>query len=83
MGLTLSKSVVYLRLLPRNSSTIEGKSHVSTVPVKPIRSESDKHSRYPDSAFCTSTIRSLEEIAALLGLHEVTFLSHDAKARVQ
>ena len=47
--------------------------------TNPLRKRQTKH---PDIAFCTSAIRSLEEIAMLLGPHEVTFLCRYAKARV-
>lgn len=32
-GFDISRSGLYLRLLPRNSTSIEGKKHVTTVPV--------------------------------------------------
>ena len=82
MGFNLSKSAVYLRLLPRSSNTYQGKRHVNTVPVRLLRAENDSHSRHTDTSFASATIHSLEEIASLLGQKEVTFLSQDAKARV-
>lgn len=39
LGSKLSRSVAYLRLLPRDSRTTEGKRHVVTVPVKLSRAD--------------------------------------------
>ena len=61
---------------------IQGKRHVITVPVKLIKAQNDQHHRHMDTEFCTASINALEEITALLGNEEVTFLSQDAKARV-
>ena len=82
-GLQISKSGLYLRLLPRNSSSIEGKKHKYTVPVKLIRCANDEHKRHPDSLFAKTSINHLEEIASMLGPEQVIFLSADDKARVK
>ena len=82
LGFSLSRSALYLRLLPKNSVTIEGKKHIKTVPVRLLRAENNLHDKHSDTAFCTATIRGLEEVASLLGPEEVSFLSQDAKARV-
>lgn len=81
-GYKISRSSVYLRLLPKRSTTLEGKRHVQTVPVRLIRAQNDHHAKHMDGPFCTATIRRLEELAALLGPKEVFFLSQDDKARV-
>ena len=81
-GFNLSRSGLYLRLLPKRSGSLEGKRHVTTVPVRLIRAQNDQHSKHVDGKFCASTIRRLEELASLLGPHEVSFLSQDDKARV-
>lgn len=39
VGFKISRSAVYLRLLPRRSSSMEGKRHVVTCPVKLVRSQ--------------------------------------------
>lgn len=82
LGFTLSRSATYLRLLPRNSTTIEGKRHSNTVPVKLCRARADSHKKHPDGQFTTSTIRSLEEIASLLGPIQVAWISQDNKNKV-
>ena len=82
MGWNISRSALYTRFLPRNSNTLEGKRHINTVPVKLIKAQNDHHARHPDTEFCTATINALEEVAAVLGKEEVTFISQDAKARV-
>lgn len=81
-GFNISRSGTYIRLLPRRYNTVEGKRHVTTVPVKLSRPEADHHKAHPDQHFCTSTIRSLETVASILGPNEVCFLSQDDKARV-
>eukprot|EP00731_Ephydatia_muelleri_P015818 Em0009g242a len=81
-GFKLSRSGLYLRLLPKNSSSIEGKRHRTTVPVKLIRAQNSAHAHHIDSHFCTATNRALESLASMLGLQEVFFGSFDDKARV-
>lgn len=81
-GFQISRSGLYLRLLPKNYLTTEGKRHVVTVPVKLIGAQNDKHESHVDGQFCASTIRNLEELASLLGPNEVFFLSQDDKAKV-
>ncbi|KAF2888024.1 hypothetical protein ILUMI_18149 [Ignelater luminosus] len=77
-GFEISKSSTYLRLLPRNYSTLEGKRHVAMVPVKLSRLEADHHKAH----FCVATIRCLETVASILGPDQVFFLSQNDKARV-
>ncbi|KAL5505648.1 hypothetical protein EMCRGX_G007114 [Ephydatia muelleri] len=81
-GFKLSQSGLYLRLLPKNSSSIEGKRHCTTVPVKLIRAQNSAHAHHIDSHFCTATNRALESLASMLGPKEVFFGSFDDKARV-
>lgn len=81
-GFKISRSAVYLRLLPRCSSSLEGKRHIVTVPVRLIRAQNDNHAKHIDGQFCTATIWHLEELSSLLGPNEVCFLSQDDKARV-
>lgn len=56
-GFQISRSGTYLRLLPRNSHTTEGKRHVTTVPVKLCRAQADSRKSHPDGKFCTASIR--------------------------
>lgn len=72
-GFQISKSGTYLRLLPRNYTTLEGKRHVVTVPVKLSRPEADHHKAHVDQHFCVATIRSLETLASILGPKQVFF----------
>ena len=81
-GFNISRSGVYLRLIPKNSTTNQGKKHVVTVPVKLISAQNDQHSDHVDQIFCKATINHLEELASILGPDEVCFLSQDDKARV-
>lgn len=82
LGFKISKSATYLRLLPRNSRTIEGRKHVETVPVRLSKAQTSLHKNHVDQNFCTTTIRSLETVASILGPEQVIFLSQDDKARV-
>ena len=64
-GFDLQRSLGYLRLIPRNVRTIEGKKHVRTAPVKLLRSQNSKHNSHIGAMFARSTIRHLEEIAGI------------------
>lgn len=44
-GYSISQSALYTRLLPRDSTTAEGKRHVRTVPVKLTRATTDLHKK--------------------------------------
>jgi hypothetical protein len=81
-GFEISRSGVYLRLLPRRSSSVEGQRNVSTIPVKLIRAQKDHHANHIDGFICTTTIRHLEELVSMLGQNVVCFVSQDEKARV-
>lgn len=80
-GFGISRSATYLRLLPRRSNSIEGKHHVSTVPVRLKRPEFNLHSNHPDGFFCKASISALEELASCLS-PSCCFLSQDDKCRV-
>lgn len=82
LGYSLSRTALYLRLLPKRSNSIEGKRHVSTVAVKLKRPEADYHKPHADQHFCKATIRNLETVASILGPSQVCFISQDDKARV-
>lgn len=79
----MGRSTVYTRLLPkRSTSSIEGKRHINTVPVKLIRAQNDSHSKHVDARFCAATIKNVEEVCSILGPDVVCFISQDDKARV-
>ena len=80
-GFDLKRGSVYLRLLPRNASTKEGKRHILTAPVKLIRPSNSKHSDHPSILFARASINYLEELAGLLGPLEVTFHTQDDKCK--
>lgn len=81
MGFKISESATYLRLLPRNSTTREGKLHVVTVPVKLCRAQSDHHRDHQDQYFCKSSMDALDEVASVLGPEQVP-LPHSVKNKV-
>ena len=81
-GYSLKRVSVYLRLLPRNSITKEGKQHVIPTPVKLISAKNSKDQNHLCTNFAKATINALEELAGLVGPREVTFHSQDDKAKV-
>ncbi|XP_034253671.1 uncharacterized protein LOC117652688 [Thrips palmi] len=81
-GFEISRSGVYLHLLPRDPTTREGKRHVKTAPVRLVRAQNSTHKTHADGKFATCTIRCLETLAGYLGPNQVLFMSLDDKARV-
>jgi len=81
-GFVISRSGLYLRLQPRCSSSLKGKRHVKTVPVKLIRAQNDDHAKHVDGEFCTATITHLEELSSILGPKEVCSIGQNDKCRV-
>ena len=81
-GYEFTRSSVYLQLFPRNQRIIEGKRHVSTAPVKLYKAQNSKHASHPSAKFARASIRSPEELAAILSPTEVIFHSQDDKAKV-
>ena len=65
-GFIISRSGLYLCLLPKRSSSLEGQRHVSPAPVKLIKAKNDKHVQHIDGFFCTATIWHLKELASIL-----------------
>ena len=55
---------------------------MQTAPFKLYKSPNSKHSSHITTKFARSTIRALEEIAAILGPEKVTFHSMYDKAKV-
>lgn len=82
MGYDIARSTLYTRLLPRNSSSLEGKRHVVTVPVKLCKAQNDLHKSHVDTKFCTSSIRNVEALASFLGPNQTGTLSQDDKYRI-
>lgn len=82
-GIQIKKSAVYLRLLPKRSSSIEGQRHIKTVPVRLCKPHNDLHSTHSDGKFCTATIRMVDTLASMLGPKQIAYISQDDKARVK
>ncbi|XP_015121481.1 uncharacterized protein LOC107044195 [Diachasma alloeum] len=81
-GFNISRSGVYLRLIPRRADFREGKRHIKTVPVKLTRSCNETHQKHMDGKFAAATIHHSEDLASVLGPSEVFFISQDDKAPV-
>lgn len=81
-GTQISRSATYLRLIPKRGNTLEGKRHVSTVPVKLLRPENSLRKTNVDRMFAKSFVDDIFSVAKLFGPDAVLFLSNDDKARV-
>ena len=77
-GFELKGSSVYLHLLPWNHMAIDRKK-LKTAPVKLYKSQNWKQASHPSTKFARASIKSLEELAAMLAPAEVTFHSQDDK----
>ena len=55
---------------------------MTTAPFQLYKSQNSKHASHSSTKFTRASIRSLEELAAILGPAEVTFHSQDDKAKV-
>ena len=82
IGFKLSRSALYLRLMPRRGDTHEGKRHIQTVPVKLLYPENSLRKKNVDRMFAKLFIDDIFELCGLLGPDAVTFMSNDDKARV-
>ena len=63
----LSRSALYLRLLPRRGNTREGKCHVNTVPVKILRPENSLRKKNEDRVFAKSFIDDIFDLCKRFG----------------
>ena len=81
-GFSISRSATYLRLMPRHSTTSEGKRHVTTVPVKLMKATNNARRGHEDAHFAAATVCYLKDLAVIMGQKCVFFLSQDDKARV-
>ena len=77
----LKSSVVYLNLLPKNSSR-EGQPHLTTSPVKFVSAKYSKYSSHPSTKFTKESINALKELVCILGPVHVIFLSQVNEAKV-
>ena len=56
-GFFLKRSAMYLRLVPKRSGSLHGKTHVTTVPVKLIRASNDKRAKNPDRYYAAMNMQ--------------------------
>ena len=82
MGIHLSRSALYLRLLPKRGNTIEAKRHVQTVPVKLLRPENSLRKINDDRMFAKSFTDDMKDLDPLFGPEVMVYLSNDDKARI-
>ena len=82
LGYAVKRGAVYLRLIPRCQSSIEGKKHVKTLPVKLVRPQNNLHMRHPDRMFAAETSKAADDIANFLGPKVVAHVTQDDKSSV-
>ena len=82
LGYKISRSGLYLCLLPRDGSTREGKRHGTTVPVKLVRPDNNLRKSHPDRMFAAETFKSAQDIVEFLGSSAAVYLSQDDKSSV-
>ena len=82
LGYNLSRSALYLRLVPRRADNKHGKQHVRTVPVKIHRAKNNIRHRHQDAEFTFATKEYLKNIPTLFGNKAVFVISIDDKAKV-
>ena len=82
LGFSVSRSALYFWLQPRNQNTIEGKKHVSTVPVKLTRPQNNLRKKHPDRMFAAETTKSVQSLCQIIGPEACIYTSQDDKASV-
>ncbi|CAF1277160.1 unnamed protein product [Adineta steineri] len=81
-GYDIKRTTLYYRLLPHRASSIDGRRHVHTVPVRLRRAQNDEHGKHEDGHFATATIRYMKDLASIFGNDCVFYLSQDDKCKV-
>ena len=81
-GIIVKRSTLYTRLVPRRSTSAEGKRHNRCVPVQLRRAQFDGRHEHVSARFCFSTVRMLAELASQLGPKYCLIISPDDKATV-
>ncbi|CAF2644129.1 unnamed protein product [Rotaria sp. Silwood2] len=81
-GYDIKRTTLYYRLLPHRASSIEGRRHIQTVPVRLRRAQNDEHGKHEDGHFATATIRYMKDLASIFGNDCVFYLSQDDKCKV-
>ena len=82
LGYMVSRSGLYLRMLPRCQNTVEGKKHLHSLPVKLVRAQNDLRKKHPDRMFAAETSKGLDAIAKLFGPKVCLYISQDDKSSV-
>eukprot|EP01083_Nonionella_stella_P205675 748760_1 len=82
MGFDINQQTLYLRLIPRRKSSIHGRTHIRTIPVKLAKPQEDDHGKHPSQRFCLAQCRQNKQIASLLGPTQCVYLGIDDKCKV-
>ena len=67
-GFEVKKSTLYHRLIPRRATSIAGRRHINTIPVKLAKPQEDDHGNHPSKRFCLAESRMNKQFASLLGM---------------
>ena len=62
-GVSVSRTALYYRLIPKRANSIDGKRHVETVPVKLARAQNCERAAHEDSKFAYCTLNYLTSVA--------------------
>ena len=82
LGFNLSRSFVYLCLLPRRINILEKKRHKKVANVKSCRAMPMQRVKNPERWFPLFTIHYVEDLAVLMGRENVAILGKDDKALI-
>ena len=78
----LSRSGLYLRLLPGCGDIEEGKIHIKTIPIKIRHAKNNFRKKHPDANFTFATKEYLKNIVSIFRPDSVLVLSTDDKSQV-
>lgn len=81
-SIPISRTAVYYRLEPPNPRTLDGRRHVTTVPVRMLRATNDHHKSHSDTYFAKATIDHCNQLASFIGPGQSIVISMDDKAKV-
>ena len=75
LGFSVSRSGLYLRMLPRSQASNQGKKHINALPVKLVRPQNNLRRKHPDRMFAAETSKSLDAMAKFFGPGVVLYIS--------
>ena len=82
LGYQVSRQALYLRLLPRDARTVQGKKHVKTVNVRLVKPQNDLRKKHPDRMFGKESCKAVDELVTFFGPAAAVFAGQDDKSSV-